>query len=437
MMIGGALQAPEEKTALLRLSAKELLENHRRRTFHMREDGGGLVVAEGEAVDFTLPVAGSRPRPTGVAAVPGRVFGFDPEMKYLYSMKADKSGYENIYSKTFEPYRVLHYFNKSGNEEFYCVTSEHVLQLNGNATATVGTNKGGVCAAIFHDRLFTAKKSRVSYSGPLAMQNWTEARFGAGYLETVSDEAGEILGMQPYKDKLYLFRRHGISCLRALGDELNFKVVHMPMKCGALVENSVAPCGENVGYFTDGGFYLFNGASSALAEHSRFGEIDFTKPVKAVSHCGRYYALVTNADGERVIYCYNPEQREGHFIVNGAADVAAGDELYFTRGIYAYRLTKRGISENFTPYFTAEKIALGPDGEKMLRAVLIEGEGEFRISVTSNRGTRTVSGKANEILKFRSPLRGYGFGLKIGVEPANAVEARFCAVHFRFTEDGE
>lgn len=435
MIVGDGILAPDEKAVTFRLTAKELLENHRRRAFHLREDGGGLVAAEGEALDFTLPLVGSNPRPVGIAAVDGHVFAFDPVKKYVYWMKEDKTGHRYIYANTYEPYTLLHYYDKLGNETFFCVTEKDVLQYNGRNTVTVAVNKGGVAAAIYHERIFTAKGNTLLYSAPFDGKDWTESRYGAGRMELISEESGEILALQNYKDKLFLMRRHGITCLRALGDELNFKAVHLPMKCGALVAGSVALCGEHIAYFTDGGLYLFNGAASALAEYDRSDEIDFSQKVKAVSHCGRYYALVTRKEGGQAVYCYDPERREAHFIENGAADIASGDELYFTRGIYAYRLTERGVSDRFTPCLTAENIAFGPGGERMLREVAIEGEGSFTVMVTSNRGTRTVRGKANETLKLRSPLRGGNFAVKICFQPADADKARFRALLMRFTED--
>ncbi|MDE6411109.1 MAG: hypothetical protein K2L02_01035 [Clostridia bacterium] len=431
MIIGDTFEAPAEKTTLLRLSAKELLQKHRRRAFHLREDGDGLVVAEGEEQYFKLPLAA-----TGIAAVPGKIFGHDPQLKKLYLMKPDLSAHEVSYSSTPEPYRVLRVFSTKGAMELYGVTKTEVLCYKGNTTNHVGSNKGGY-GAFFRERLFTASGTRVYYSVPFNAQSWTEKRYGGGYLDFNSDELGDILGMQSYKDKLYLFRKQGITSLRVLGDELNFRAVHMPMKCGRLIENTVALCGEKVGYFTDRGFYLFNGAVSELAQDSRFDEIDFTKFYKVTSYCGRYYALVTKKQGGASIYCYDPEQKEAHFIENGAVDIASGDELYFTKGGYAYRVTERGVSENFTPYFTAEKIAFGIGNEKMLRSIAIDGEGTFTIEISSNRGKCTVKGSANKILKLRSPVLGNGFDIKISVGQQEADKARFRAVLFRFTEEKE
>lgn len=438
MILGDSLKVPDENVTLLRLSAKELLTRYDRRAYHMREDGAGLVAAEGEAEDFTLPKLGTNPRCTGIAAVAGRVFAHEPTKGYLFKMKEDKSAYQNVYMYANGVFRVLHTYSTAGIEEFYCVTPDGVYFYGGSSTTVLDSTKGSEgCAAVFRDRIFTAKDARLYYSRPFYNQIWTEGRFTAGYFEFLSEESGKILGMQVYKDKLYLFREHGITCVRILGDELNFKAVHLPMKCGRYVKNSVALCGENIGYLTDEGFFLFNGGTSALAEYSRFDEIDLTKTVKSLSFRGKYYSLLTRKDGKKTIYCYDPVQREAHFIENGAVDVASGDELYFTRGALAYRLTKRGISQNFTPYFTARNIAFGAGKERMLRAVAIEGEGPFSVTVLSDNGKRTVKGNAGEVLKLRSPLRGNGFGLKITIDPADADTARFCAITFRFTEEDD
>ena len=428
MIVGDTLQAPAEKTTLLSLSAKELLQSHNRRAFHLREDGDGLVVAEGEEELFKLPLTA-----TGIAAVPDKIFAHEPRRKRLHAMKADFSEIEATYDMIYEPYRFFRFFGTDGLPQYYGITRDNVYDCNGTSSIHVADGKGG-CSAVFRERIFTAKGERVYYCKSFNGSDWREARYGGGYLDLPAEGLGKILALQPYKDKLYLFREHGITSLRVLGDELNFKAVHIPMKCGKLIANTVAICGESVGYFTDEGFYLFNGAVSVLAPHSFYDEIELTRFIKAVSYCGKYYALVCRKEGFDAVYCYDPERGEAHFIGNGLADIASGDELYFTRGGYAYRMTERGISQ-ITPYFTAEKIAFGIGEEKMLRSVAIDGEGTFHVTVASNRGTRTVKGNANEALKLRSPLRGNGFDIKISVEPEGADKARCRAVLFRFTEE--
>ena len=425
MIVGNAIEVPKEKTTLLSFGHEELKNNDRCRTYHLREDGHGFVAAAGEEDIYMLPEGFTK-----VAAVPGRVLAYNPTLAQAKSM--DKL---QLYLKVPEPCHFFRYFSVTGQEELYCVTRDSVLYLFDHSTASYGIGKGGVVAALFRERVFTGNGLRLYYSRALNGKSWDDERYGSGYILFQSDDGGDILGLHPYKDKLYLMRRRGISVLRVLGDELNFKAIHLPMKCGSLVEESSALCGEYIAYLTNCGLYLFNGATSVLAENSRFDEIDVTQEVKAVSFEGRYYALVYHKSGGRAIYCYDPEWHEGYFIENGAADIASGDDLYFTRDDgYIYRLTERGASKGFTPHFTLEGVALSLGEESMLRSVLIDGEGEFSITITSNRGSRTVKGSAGEALKLRSPLRGNGYKLKVSIE-GEAQEARFIGLHLCLTEE--
>ena len=425
MIIGDAMQVPREKTTLLRLTAEELQNNYRLRAFHLRESGSGLIVAEGEGDQKILPEGY-----TGIAFANRRWYAHNAERNILYSI-TDNAEIPEVSA----PYHLVCYPNYEGNLAVYCVTENGVAQLSKRAIVPLVEYNGGVCAAAYHDRIFAAKGDRLFYSTALDVRSWDMSRYGAGFLDLVWAEAGDILDMWPYKDKLYLFRRRGITCLRALGDELNFKAVHLPMKCGNLLNNSVAPCGENIGYFTDCGFYLFNGASSHLAENSRCGELDLTAAVKAQSYRGKYYASVQKKGGGRITYCYDPDLKRAHFIENGATDLAVGDGLYFVRGSAYYRMTEQGIANGFTPFLTADNIAFSVGEEKMLRALAIEGEGTFSVTVTSNRGSRTVNGSAGEVLKLRSPLRGNGFAITVSAADANAKETRFQAVQLRITEE--
>ena len=89
MIFGSSLQVPAEKTKFLRLTAKELLQSYNRRTYHLREDGGGLVAAEGEEEFFKLPQSS-----TGIAVAAGKISAHEPARKRLHAMNADFSAPE-------------------------------------------------------------------------------------------------------------------------------------------------------------------------------------------------------------------------------------------------------------------------------------------------------------------------------------------------------
>lgn len=426
MIIGEPLSAPREKTVLLRLTAGDLLKSYRRRTFHMREGGSGLVLAEGETKAYDL-----RENCTAISAAGGKQYCYDPSKRRLYSIGSGVY-YDNIQSN----YYLFDFRNRYDNaRDVYYIAPPKMYRIDSYSLAQCTLTNGGVCAAVYHDRIFTAQKNRIYYCKALYGSEWKDERYKGGYIDLHYNEAGDILGLRAYKDKLYIFHERGISVLRALGDELNFKINYLPMKCGSFIAGSLAACGENLAYFTDRGLYLFNGATSELAKNALVDEIDLTKPFKTFSHAGNYYSLLYKKTGERAFYCYDSEFGEAHFIENGAADIAADDAVYFMRGSAAYSLTPKGNPLNVTANMTAKGVALSVGGEKTLRAVVIEGEGKFGVTVTSGRGARTVKGNAGEILKLRSSLRGNGFDIKISIDPEDAESARIEAVQFRFTEE--
>lgn len=425
MTIGEPLTVPREKTTVLRLTAGDLLKNYRRRTYHLREGGSGLVLAEGETKSFEL-----KGNSTAICAAGGKRFCYDPAIKRLY---ANDTGvyYDNVPNNFF----LVEYRSKSNGRDVYYIASPKIVFVDRYGVTQCSATNGGECAAVYHDRIFTGANNRLYYNKPFYGTDWSAERYKGGYIDLHYDEAGNIRGLRAYKDKLYIVHDRGISVLRALGDELNFKLTYLPMKCGSFLRGSLAACGENLAYFTDRGLYLFNGASSELAKNALVDEIDLTKPVKSCSYAGSYYSLLYKKSGERATYCYDPEFNEAHFIGNGAADIAADDFVYFMRGNAAYRLTPKGNPFSGTAYMTAEKVALGVAGEKTLRAIAIEGEGRFCVIVRAQRGERTVRGNAGEIMKLRSALRGNGFDLKISIDPEDAENARIAAVQLRFTEE--
>ena len=425
MIVGEAFEVPAEQKKFLRLSVEELQKNYGLRTYHLREDGNGLVTAEGEEFVCDYP-----DRYTDFVAASDYLYGYEPSSRWLCRLDgAAKNG-----PFDGEPFFLFNYYNASGFLQQYCITSKDVTYMTLNTTTFVGQDKGGTCAALFRERMFTARGMRLHYSKAFEISDWYASRYRGGYIQLDTDGAGDILALIPYKDKLYLMRRNGISVLRVLGDELNFKITYLPVKCGALLDYGAALCGDSIGYFTDSGFYLFNGAVSVSAENSRFDEIDLSRGVKARSYKGKYYALVTKKTGDRAIYCYDPVWKQAHFIENGAEQFDCGNALCFVRAHKVYRISEKGICQNFMPYLTAEHVGFTAGEERMLRRLCVEGEGTFSVSIRSNRGTRTVTGSAQEILKLRSPLRGYDFQITISAA-GDAEEIRFKALQLQFTEE--
>ncbi len=405
------------KTKLLRLTAEELKDKPGCRTVHMRMKSGGLVVAEGEEHLYTLDDS-----VTDILCLHGN----------LYAVSGNKL--LNLNDGT--PYSVgacklIGFTLKDGTENVYAVKNDDIYRLTEKGELLVAEGKGGVCSAVFRERLFTAKDSILRYSNALAPEDWQEKRYGAGYID-LSHPVGKIYDMVPYKERLFLFRKFGITAMRVLGDELNFKASYLTYKQGKLIANSVALCGEGIGYFTDRGFYVFNGAASELLAAPDGFSIDVKKPVKAVSCQGRYFARVYLTSGNPAVFIYDPDEKEGHLVENGAENVAAEDVAYFLRGGCVFRVTERDAMNSGPSYFTAENFALTAGGERTLKSIALEGNGKFSVTITSSKGTRTVDITAGTAKKLRSPLRGSVFSLTV---TALYDDCRFCALEVAYTED--
>lgn len=420
-MLNKTLLLPKTQTRILRLDLETLRRENSLRTFHMREEHGALAVAEGESKQYDLAAGAS-----GIYSVRHHLYYYNTQTARLQGLS------ENYrYGSVTEPMKMVYTVTKTGYERRICVTPVKLHWLSAGTTFTMGNGMGGVCACVHAERIFTANGYRLRYSEPIEPEHWQEKRRMGGYFEFPT-EGGDILALQSYKDKLYLFRRRGITQVRFLAEELNVKSTVVPYGWGNLVAESVAPCGDRICFFTERGFYSFNGGVVSAVGDGCAREVATDQPIKAVSAYGKYFALVTEKSGEKSLFCFEPETQSGHFILNGAEDICAGDDFWFKRGLAVYRLTECGLPASGGCRFEAKDVAFAIGDERFVDAVAVEGEGTFEVTLRSSRGERTVSGEARQVLKFRSPLRGNGYS--VTVKPVNA-EARFVALSLRIREE--
>lgn len=379
---------------------------------HLRPEGGCLVSAEG-----TVP---ARALPAGTE----RIFRTEDGSLYA-SLSSGEIG--RIGGGVFASAgnvagakRVLSFYGEDGNYAVYAVAETGVYRLLDGSAVCVSEEAGGTCAAVHYGRLFTASGCRVRFSRALAPDDWTERTQGAGWIDLPS-EGGDVLELVPYKEKLYLFRERGITQLRAMGDNLNFKAVTVPYACGKLYARSVANCGGSVIFLTECGAFSFNGGTCRMLSGCGYSLIDLSAGVSAVSAGGKYYAAVALGSGERCVLCIDPYAERGHFIRAEAELLADGGEegLLFSNGERLYRLTERGLPSALAgrPECLAEtNLSLWElsAGNKFADAVTVEGEGYFYLDLTSERGeTQSVRGEAGEFLRFPVPVRGNAFSLKL------------------------
>ncbi len=312
-----------------------------------------------------------------------------------------------------EPNGAAVYNTQSGEEKTYLVTADGVYcaEYRGVRMVRVG---GASCCAVHYERLFTASGFRVRWSRALAPEDWTESPQGAGYVDLPSD-GGNIVALIPYKEKLYLFRERGISQLRVLGDNLNFKAVEMPFACGNIAPLSVVNCGERILFITENGLYAFNGGVCARLKGS--GSHLWESVSQAAFRGSRYYACIKTKTAGIRLFSYDCEEETGYFMRARAQSVACCRETYYVEDGTLFRVTPCGFSplDRFECTLKTELSSFGLSyGMKYLDGIALGGKGYFRIRAENERGEGcAVYGKAGEELRFPCPVRGTAFCLKI------------------------
>lgn len=272
-----------------------------------------------------------------------------------------------------------------------------------DGTLTYLTGHGAVsAAAVFHERLFLASGSVITYSVPLDVENFDLTERDAGKIE-LSDVGGEILSLVPYGDCVLVFRPHEILELKADANDLNFAFSKVKFDGGAIKAGSVQSCGRYVLFQTERGFYSLEGGRCSKAETG-----DAVVPCAealSASHAGIYYAAVT-VKGERRILAYDPEEEE-YYLLGLSSTMLAGSAkgLWLNEGSALWRLTEEE-GDPLTPSY----IEFFPDLAKyaakyVLEGVSVLGEGSYTLTLQRESGreiVRTV--KAPQTVGFRHTL---------------------------------
>ena len=373
---------------------------------HFREEDGALVTAEGTEMVAQLPVVLSKIYTTA---------GHSEKMyAYLINNYLTEPFGRNLYRTLTPLNELVCYRSETGETVLLGVDDVGIYGLVGNSMTKIEGTPGGKCACIAHERLLTAQGELVRWSQPLNPENWTQSMHEAGYLRLPS-RYGDIFGMIPFKESVYLFRETGITALRMQGDELAFCAEEIPCACGRIVPGSAKDCGDRIVFLSENGLYTFDGSRLKLMSGCGYSEIGADQEIIAQSSRDKYYASVTLKSGEACIWVVEPEKERGHFI--RVAPNAIGVEKEFHYGIHAnlYRLTDRGIIDGKACSLTTEPSLLGLSPQKRyLESIMLEGQGLFTVSVRTEKGAvRTVSGEAGTRLVFSAPVCGMMFSLNI------------------------
>ncbi len=393
---------------------------------NLREEAGALVLSEGSEEVNILPENTER-----IYSVNGAVFAFTGD--YLYKIDGTLKSRDKC---TDPPVCMVYYMTKSGLERVYGVNSSAFQIYTGTSIQTFYAPGGGTCLAMLNDRSFLMSGARIRYSARPDTEDWLKEPYdplGPGTIELPRDR-GNALKLVPRLNLLYIFLDRGIWRLEAQADPCNFKIREYPYCEGRILGRSIADCGSRVLFFTERGFAAFDGNKSVPVDDPLAAEVDLSEEPEAVHWSGRYYARVKFRDGRRGMFVYNVAHGTSYRMDLLTHTIAASDAVYYPLGTKLYRLVaSSGYAQGGSGAceFRTGRFRPFANGDHILRSVIVEGEGTFTLTASSEKNTAEGKGSANRRIVFSGAPRGETLSLTVR---SSSPDARIVAIDFEWRE---
>ena len=382
------------------------------RLYHLREDGGMLVCAEGESTAATLPSL-----TTDIWCAGERLLAHRSSRKTLTLLSNNR-----IYLVGEEVLRVVEVAESSGDKIIVVLCSDGTYYFSniGVTTTKYSPAPSTTNLVLHHERLFGAAGQRICYTTPFDIRSWTSyGEQASGWCDLLPG-GGDVVDVVGIGGKVYFLREHGITQFTGYADVYNFRLEDVQFEMGSIV-SPAAVIGGYAYFFTACGLCRFDGSRAERAPGAGDEEID-TSQILRIGTAGEQTlaASVKLRDGSTALYLYEPAYARGRFVGRSFEKIAAGDGVYLMRGGTAYRLTGRALPANGSCRLTAQfSLADLGEGEKRLEGVLITGSGAFRVGAAGEDGvSRSRTGEAGKWMDFAAGVRGET--LTLSIESADA-----------------
>lgn len=369
---------------------------------------------------------------------------------YIYEKSTESDGYGKrlgflsaagsayIYDFALDAFALWHTFG----ERMIAVTAMNEAEI----PVTVFVGKSGVfsyaneaplateiltaspIACVFKDRVFcVVDPFTVRYSALLQPTDFCEKIEGGGRF-CFPSEAGEIVGLLPFKEKIFVLYERGIASLLAAGAPRDFRLEKVEYGGGKIFGSSAGVCsvgGEKAFFLAEDGLYRFDGET---VKKICLG-LDI-QPLRGGQVCvhaefeGKYFLIFTDQNGEKRALVVDADSEDGYdTFVPESVGIAGGQALCsFHNQVRSLSLAGE-IPTNEEYVFIAEGLDFGMDGVKTLKALSFTGEGAFTLVVSNGRTEKTFaaifeSGRAN----VKVGLKGESFSVKCVLEKGARVQ---------------
>ena len=303
--------------------------------------------------------------------------------------------------RPWRPAMVCPLPSQNGEGNFYFLTDDFVeIFVDGENIYQPGSLKNNRAACVFRDRFFYSVGRAIVFSDAGDFEDFSVSAYGAGAIELV-DGYGNVLQMLVYQDAILLFKENSVFRFHAAGAADTFRIESMDYYGGKIMRNSAVRCGKYVLFLTEeGDVYRLYGTR-------------FERLVEGVSQDFCFDDVNVTADGERYfisdeskVLVIEVEDGSKHlsYPVYGITDnngMAVGEWNY-----HVCRIVPNGfLPDGVQPRFVAKSVAVKDRKEKLIKRLLVYGEGTVKISF----------GSSGQTVERELTLSEYGAELPVGI----------------------
>ena len=270
----------------------------------------------------------------------------------------------------------------AGQEEILVITNKSSFILGKDQTEC--TLPYGSCFANYNNRLFIVQNRNIYFSNEFDVENLTMDISNSGYVSVLSQD-GDIVALEPYEDKLYVFCQKAIYILNiSLNKDFTFT------KCNTcaldITANSVARVGSEFYFISNKRLCVFQNGKVEMLK-TVFDNCLSNTSFKAICN-NQYYALSFSISRNGYVYMFDTINHKAHLLTCETCDFIGGKYLYSTssRTVYQIDNTIRRASE-----WTSLPIDFGTSKNKMIMAIDVYSSGDAMLVINGDRGYKTIS----------------------------------------------
>lgn len=256
----------------------------------------------------------------------------------------------------------------------------------GGGTATATDSQEFTDGIIHCGRFFATVKDeglKIVWSSSTPME-WDTGIDGSGCIYLPTD-GGKVLRLFNYDEKLVAVRERGITVINAYGEPQNYavKATGSYLTADGIIADTCAVCDGRLFFCTKSGIFAFDGDDIERQENEFSGDIS---AYQCAGASGDSYFVVCDSEqfGDGVLFVYQAAEKEDYFVALHPQKVACGDEIiaFCDDGIYKL--------ESGAGFWQSRQVDFESSGNKCLKRVAFDGDGEFELTVTCDGIKKTL-----------------------------------------------